>query len=254
MPCQDSLAEWTSCIRTHLPLLSTPQAMMLALWSLGMGLARSCALSAVSVWLAVLLQRKDNSVRQQLRAWCYEAQAQRGAHRQAFVVEDCFMPRLRWVLGHWQGPQLALALDATTLGLRFTVLAVSVVSRSGALPVARIILAANQPAAWRCHWLRLLRQLRPAIPKGHTVIVLADRGLYAPWLFRRIVQLGWHPFLRINCGGTFRPDPQATYRPLSGFVPLPGTRWRATGTAVKSPRRRLRCTLLVCWEAGDTEP
>ena len=254
MSCQDSLTEWTSCIRTHLPQLSKPQATVLALWSLGMVLARSCALSAVSVWLAALLQRKDNTVRQQLREWCYEAEAKRGARRQALVVEDCFMPLLRWVLGPWQGTQLALALDATPLGLRFTVLAVRVVYRGCAIPVAWTILPANQPAAWRGHWLRLLRLLRPAIPKGHTVIVLADRGLYAPWLFRRIVRLGWHPFLRINRGGTFRPDPQATYRPLSGFVPSPGTRWRGTGTAFKSPQRRLRCTLLACWEDGYTEP
>jgi len=120
--------------------------------------------------------------------------------------------------------------------------------------VAWTILPANQPAAWRHHWLRMLRQLRPAIPLGYTVIVLADRGLYAPWLFRRIVRLGWHPFRRINIGGTFRPDPQATYRPLTSFVPQPGTCWRGTGTAFKSRQRRLRGTVLACWEAGDTDP
>jgi hypothetical protein len=114
-------------------------------------------------------------VRQQLREWCDEAHATRVAPRQALVVEDGFMPLLGWVLGHWQGTQLALALDATTLGLRFTVLAVSVVSRGCAIPVAWTILPAHQPAAWRDPWLRLLRQLRPAIPKGHTDIVLADR-------------------------------------------------------------------------------
>jgi hypothetical protein len=92
-----------------------------------MVLARSCALSAGSVWLATLLQRKDNTVRQQWRAGGDEAQAKRGAQRQALVVEDGFMPLLRWVVGHWQGTHLALALDATTVGLRFTVLAVSAV-------------------------------------------------------------------------------------------------------------------------------
>ena len=110
------------------------------------------------------------------------------------------------------------------------------------------------PHAWRREWLRMLRQLRPAIPRAWTVIVLADRGLYARWLFRRIVRLSWHPFLRINRGGTFRPDPQATYRPLLSFVPHPGTCWRGTGTAFKSPQRRLRCTLLACWEEGYTDP
>jgi hypothetical protein len=100
----------------------------------------------------------------------------------------------------------------------------------------------------------MLRRLRPAIPRGYTVIVLADRGLYAGWLFHRIVRVGWHPFLRINTGGTLRPDPQATFRPLGSFVPCPGTRWRGTGTAFKSSQRRLRCTLLACWEVGYTDP
>ena len=99
------------------------------------------------------------------------------------------------------------------------------------MPVAWTILPANEPHAWRREWLRLLRVLRPAIPEGWTVIVLADRGLYAGWLFRRIVRLGWHPFLRINTGGTFRPDPQATDRPLTQLRaaagdPLAGHRHR----------------------------
>jgi Transposase DDE domain len=254
MSCHRRVTEWTTIIRTHLPQLSAPQATVLALWSLGMVLARSCALTAVAVFLGVWLHRKEQTVRQQLREFCYEAEAKRGTHRQALAVEPCFVPLLRWVLSGWQGTQLALALDATTLGLRFTVLAISVVYRGCAMPVAWTIVTANQPHAWRREWLRMLRQLRPAIPRPWTVIVLADRGLYAGWLFRRIVRLGWHPFLRINTGGTFRPDPQAGYRPLSSFVPCPGTGWRGTGTAFKSPQRRLRCTLLACWEEGYTAP
>ena len=197
---------------------------------------------------------QEQTVRQQLREFCYEAEAKRGDQRQALCVECCFVPLLAWVLSRWQGTQLALALDATTLGLRFTVLAISVVYRGCAIPVAWTILPANTNHAWRREWLRLLRQLRPAIPRDWTVIVLADRGLYAGWLFRRIVRLGWHPFLRINHGGTFRPDPQAAYRPLLSFAPQPGTRWRGTGTAFKNPQRRLRCTLLACWEEGYTDP
>jgi hypothetical protein len=254
MSCHTRVAEWTTIIHTQLPLLSKPQATVLALWSLGMVLARSCAVSAVSVWLATWLHRKEQTVRQQLREWCYEAPAKQGTHRQALAVEPCFVPLLRWVLSRWQGTQLALALDATLLGTRFAVLAVSVVYRGCAVPVAWTILLANTPHAWRRHWLRMLRQLRPAIPQHWTVIVLADRGLYAGWLFRRIVRLGWHPFLRINAEGTFRPDPQATYRPLTSFVPHPGARWRGTGTAFKSRPRRLRCTLLACWEEGYTAP
>jgi Transposase DDE domain len=138
--------------------------------------------------------------------------------------------------------------------MRFTVLAISVGSRGCAIPVAWTILPANQPHAWRREWLRRLRHLRPAIPQDWTVIVLADRGLYAGWLFRRIVRLGWQPFLRINAGGTFRPAGPAQFSPLLTFTPPVGTRWRGTGTAFKSPQSRLNCTLLACWEAGYPAP
>ena len=54
-----------------------------------MVLARSCALSAVSLFLAQGLERQPNTVRQQLRAWCYEAHAKRGGPRQEVAVETC---------------------------------------------------------------------------------------------------------------------------------------------------------------------
>jgi hypothetical protein len=254
MSCHPRVDEWTTIIQAQLPTLSTPQAAVLALWSLGMVLARSCALSAVSVWLATRLKRKENTVRQQLREWCDEAAATRGVHRQALPVAPCVVPLRRGVLSRWQGTPLALALEATTLGTRFTVLAVRVGYRGCAIPVAWTILPANQPHAWRREWLRRRRQLRPAIPRHWTVIVLADRGLSARWRFGRIVRLGWHPFLRVNTGGPCRPDPQATSRPLASFVPRPGRRWRGTGTAFQGPQRRGRCPVLACWEEDDKDP
>jgi len=107
-------------IQAHMPHLSTPQATVLALWSLGMVRARSCALTAVSAFLATWLKRKEPTVRQQLRECCYEARAKRGSTRCALAVESCFVPLLAWVVDQWEGTQLALALDATTLGTRLT--------------------------------------------------------------------------------------------------------------------------------------
>jgi hypothetical protein len=70
MSCRSAVYQWTDVIATHLPQLSKPQATVLALWSLGLVLARSCALSAVSTFLAQGLERKPNTVRQQLREFC----------------------------------------------------------------------------------------------------------------------------------------------------------------------------------------
>ncbi len=67
MFCQTTFDPWHATIMTHLPHLSKTQATGLALWSLGMVLARSCALTAVSAFLAEGLQQKDNTVRQRLR-------------------------------------------------------------------------------------------------------------------------------------------------------------------------------------------
>jgi Transposase DDE domain len=252
MFCQAGFAQWLTTIMQHLPHLSKPQATVLALWSLGMVVARSCALTAVSHLLAKGLRRKEQTVRQQLREWYYDAQRKRGAKRQALHVETCFPVLLGWVVSWWQGTQLALALDATALGARFVVLAVSVVYRGCAIPVAWVILPANTKHAWRREWLRLLRRLRPAVPRHWLVIVLADRGLYAPWLFRRIVRLGWHPFLRINMGGSFRPTGASCWRPLTTVAPRPGTSWRGTGIAFV--RHQVPCTLLARWEDGYKDP
>src|SRR5437764_5653548 len=235
MADQPALYQWTMIVGTYLPSLSTTQVRVLAQWSLGLVLTRSCALTAVAVFWAAALGQSEEAVRQRLREWCYAAEdkagAKRGIKRRELPVTACFVPLLRWVLSWWDGDQLALAIDATTLGERFVVLAVSVVYRGCAIPVGWVILPAGEKHAWKHEWLRLLRRLRPAIPPTMTVIVLADRGLYARWLFVRIVRLGWHPFLRVNAGGTFRPAGARHFRPLGTFAPTPDSRWQGTGTA-----------------------
>lgn len=127
MSSHSRIMAWTAMMRTHLPALSKPPATGLALWSLGMVRVRSSALTAVAACLAIWLRRQEQTVRQQWREWGYEAEAQRGDQRQAVDPQACFVPLLQWIVGQWQGTQLALALDATTLGTRCTVLAISVV-------------------------------------------------------------------------------------------------------------------------------
>jgi hypothetical protein len=250
----EALCQWRAELAKRLPGLSQPQVGVLAEWSLGMVVSRSCTLSAVSLWWATLSGQAIWTVRQRLREWCYPVERKRGTKRQAVVVEACFEPLLHWIVGSWSGQQLALALDATTLGERFVVLAISVVYRGCAIPVAWAVVSAGQKGAWRPEWERLLERLRGAVPSEWTVIVLADRGLYARWLFRAIVAQGWHPFLRVNLGGTFCPRGQARFRPFRTFVPGVDLRWSGTGTAFKSADSRLSCTLLAWHGPGYADP
>lgn len=250
----EGVSQWVGEVTRELPCLSPAQARVLAWWSYGMAYTRSCACHTVAVFLGLLLGRGYHATRQCLREWCYDAEDKRGLGRRAVEVTSCFAPLLGWVLRRWSGTRLALALDATTLGSRFVVLTVSVVYRGCAIPVAWKVLAAQEPRAWRREWLVLLRTLRPGVPPGWAVVVLADRGLYARWLYRRIVRLGWHPFLRINRGGTFHPAGQAQRRRLMELVPRVGESWAGPGVAFQGPESRLRCTLLARWDPGHKDP
>jgi hypothetical protein len=252
--CPPRVTEWTMTLQAHLPPLRTPQATVLALGRRGMVLARSWALTAVRALLATWLGRKAPAVRQQWREFCSEATAKRGSARQELVVETCFVPLRGWIVDQWEGTPLALARDATTLGTRCTVLALRVVSRGGAIPVAWTVLAATAQHAWRREWLRMLRQVRRAVPRAWTGRVLADRGLSARWLCRRIIRLGWPPLVRLNPGGTLRPQGQVRGVPLKRLGPQPGTTWPGTGIACKGRHRQLPCTLLACGEADHTDP
>ncbi len=247
------LQEWEQTVARRMPHLSKPQAVVLAMLSFGMVIAHSCAITAVTCYLSALLQTKMDTQRQRMREFCYNAEDKQGDQRVSVDVERCFAPLLQWVMALWDGQQLALALDATTLADRFTVLAVSVVYRGCAIPVAWTVLRGNTKQAWRGEWQRMLRLLWRAVPKETTVIVLADRGLYARWLYRRIVRLRWHPLLRVNTRCHFRIAGAQCYAPMSSFAPSAGTQWSGKGTAFKTGGSSLECTLMACWGEGHKE-
>ena len=253
MTSQARLSEWVECVGENLTTLSRAQALGLALWSFGIACTRSSGRQTVATFLAMLTHKRVDALEQRLYEWCLDAKDKHGEQRSEVKVESCFVPLLRWIMRIWSSEQVALTLDATSLGERFVVLCISVVYRGIGIPVAWCVLPAGEQHSWRCEWLRLLRLLRPAIPAGRTVIVLADRGLYARWLYQRIVRLGWHPFLRINVGGKFRPKGK-DWGSLTHLVSALGTRWAGKGTAFVTPAAQLDCTLLACWQPGYKQP
>jgi hypothetical protein len=152
----------------------------------------------------------------------------------------------------WQSEskQVPLVLDATSLGNRWTILAISVVVRSCAIPVACKVLPAEQPGSWRPHWEELLTSLQEAIPADWQVLVLADRGLYARWLWDAIRACGWHPFLRLNLGVKARLVGETDFEWISRWVPEPGTSWQGEVECFAGKSSRVRGTLLMHWQAG----
>jgi hypothetical protein len=254
MARQDPLDVWTRELGGAFPDMSKPQLKGLADWSFGMTLAHCCSLDSVASFMADWLGQPELSVRSRLREWYMPAQLKSGSQRQDLQVSTCFAPLLRWLVRDWPQPRLALALDASTLFDRFVLLAVSVLYKRCAFPVAWKVLPATTKGSWRPHWLDLLDALKGSVPADWLVVALADRGLWARWLFQKIQDLGWHPLMRINKGGHFRPDNQTAFVPLGQLVPQEGMSWRGQGTAFSTPQRRVAGTLWGWWGEGHKEP
>jgi hypothetical protein len=255
MPYPTELSQWMREVSTHLPHLRRGQAYGLALYSYAVVLTQSCGISHVAFFLARLLQQRENTLRQRMREVCYDARHKRGAQRCDIEVTACFAPLLQWVQRLWQSEdhEMMLGLDATTLRQTFTVLAVSVLVSGGALPVAWVVLPANQPGRWKPHWERILAQVADGLDCTYRVWVLADRGLYARWLFTRIQAQGWHPLLRINAQGTCCERHTGRRWALATLAHACRHRlWRAEVTCFQGPAR-LTCTLLGMWDEAQAD-
>lgn len=234
--------------------LSGPQITVLALWSYGIVLAKTCGLTRVAATLASQLGEKESNLRQRLREWCWDKQDKQGKQRVDWAVSQSFGPLLKWVLAYWPAGEksLALAMDATSLKSLFVVLSISVVYRGSAIPIAWTVLPEWQKESWKEPWLGLFRSLQQTLPSDWQVLVMADRGLYASWLYEAIRSCGWHPFLRINLRSTYRPKGDTRFLPMAQLLPSPGSVWAGQVTCFRT--HSIEGSLLACWGSGCQEP
>lgn len=248
------IEEWTAEVSAHFPGLSRPQVAVLAEASFALMTVGHWGLDTLSGFLAALYGQPESTVRSRLREWYCEATAKKGTSRQTLDVTACFAPLLGWVceLADSDQKELALALDASTVRDRLTILCVSVVVGGGAVPVAWKMLKGNAPGSWKPHWQQLLQLVSATVPPDWFVVVTADRGLYAAWLFEAICANGWHPLLRINATGFMRPEGESDWRALHDLLPEPGATWSGRCTCFKTTP--LACTLLGTWDEGYTDP
>jgi hypothetical protein len=250
------LTQWHRELKGRFPELPVRVVFVLALYSIGMILAKVSGLSRVALFLSHLLGWSYDALRKRLSEFYKEAPAKsgvkQGGKRKEFDVTTCFAPLLRWVLSLWSGRHLALAIDVTNLGERFHVLCVSVVVGGVGIPVAWKVLPGGVKEPWNPHWQALLRHLKRAVPADWTVIVLSDRGLESAWLFEVIKGQGWHPLMRAKKGGKFRPKGWGRFYGLGELVGQVGGTFYAEGRAYTGAE--MPCTLLACFNDGYDEP
>ena len=187
----------------YLPVLRPAQRRGLALWVYGAVVAQSACQNAVVSALGAV--GRFHTVRQYLREWLYDGADKAAPCQPQVEVEQCFgavaglalslVARARVSLG--RGCDLARAARGGISGQ-------CLVSREcGASGVA--YLTGESQGRMAAPLGRLLRQLRPAIPKEMQVVVFADRGLWSPRLWRTIRAGGWHPMMRVRQATAFQP-------------------------------------------------
>lgn len=248
-----SIAVLQKRVEEMLPSLSKAEAQVLGWLTYGILMLGKCGMTTLSHGLAKIEQEPAERLRQRLREFCYEAEAKRGKKRREVDVQRCFPDLLRSILRGWEGKkELALSIDAMTLGERFTVLNISVMYRGCGISVAWKIIEAGEKGAWRPHWEGLLASLEGVVPPDWKVIVMADRGLYAAWLFQAIQRLGWHPMLRVNEDLSFRAVGEENFSPIGQRVKRRGRGWKGKGEWSEHGEQ-MSGTMVIRWEKGYEE-
>jgi hypothetical protein len=248
------LKDWSKIVSAHFPHLSLPEIAGLGTWSFGMVMTNSSSLTRVSQLIAKINGESTNTVRRRLKEWYLDSESKKGKKRRELDVSKCFAPLLSWVLSLWTSEEkwLPLAIDATYVGQNFTVLSIHVLYQGCGIPVAWKIVKGTEKGSWKPLWQELFQSLSEIVPNDWQVIVSADRGLYADWLFSEICALNWHPFLRINHQGTYQIRGETEWRCLDKVVQNTGMKWSGDVTCFKS--NPLDCTLLASWDEGYKEP
>jgi hypothetical protein len=124
--------------------------------------------------------------------------------------------------------------------------------RGCGIPIAWKIIGATEEGSWRPHWESLLKSLEGIVSADWKVILMADRGLYAAWLYRALQKLGWHPMLRVKEDLSFQATGEENFSPMGTRVKRRGRGWSGKGEWSEYGER-MEGTVLIRWEKGYAE-
>jgi len=161
-----------------------------------------------------------------------------------------------------RGKRVALLMDFTDLGTKWTVLQVSIPFAGRALPLYRAVVSYTAPEEGRRELVRAaLAFLREHLPGEFSRYVLvADRGFPGHWLVRELTQKGWAFALRVAQSGKLtHPEYLGTLaeaREVPGWVgPTPRLFVKATlGRRGKGADEWSEANVVLYAGAGQKDP
>jgi hypothetical protein len=223
------------------------QCRALALFSLGVALAQHCGVARVAAVVPGLALVP--SITRRFERLLASERLDVAAARSAVAAR---------ALAGARGQTVWLALDEThqgqtPTGARFGVLALRLIYRERALPLAWVCYHPGQaPAAFPVLIGRLIREVAAVVPTDTQVVLLTDRGLSWPSLLDQCRQVGWSFLGRVQ-RQTRVQTADGRVGPIGDLAPRPGTRWQGHGRAfLKAGWRDLN--LVAVWRRDDKEP
>lgn len=236
--------QWARHVAQRMRCCSKSQAWNLAVWSVGLALARRCTLRMMAEALGSL--GKGDSMERRLQRFLASPTLpwRESCRALALWALACLGPR----------PVVVILVDETSLQEHLKVMVVSLAYRGRALPLAW---SCYRPERWPMGQVRLilslLDRIAPAFPPGARVLVEADRGIgNSPALLRALHSRGWYFLVRVGCQVRVQLA-DGREKALGELVTEPGSRWQG-GVAAFKKAGWLPCWGVAHWDPRSAEP
>jgi DDE family transposase len=239
--------EWDEEVGRVLSDVAVWQRRALAIFSLGVALAKHCSLTRVAVVVPgmAVVASTTRRFERLLANRRLDVRAARGAIGAT-------------MLEHARGQAVWLALDEThqghtPTGARLGMLALRLVYHERAIPLAWVCYRPGEaPAAFPTLIDGLISEVTAMLPSDARVVLLTDRGLTWPSVIDHCQRVGWSFLGRVQ-GQTRVKIADGRVQPIRDLAPRPGTRWRGTGGAFLDAGWR-EVAIVAVWRRGTDEP
>ena len=245
MNSAEVLSHWRKAVSSAMSFLTKPQALVLAAFSLGVSLQRSCALHRVAeglFWLG-----KPDTVERRLQRWL---------NNRKFRWKRGCQDLSRWIftcLGKLPGPYVLL-VDEVPLQEHLKVMVVALAYQGRALPLAWWAYPQEAMPLGQVKLINtLLSWVAKALPEGAQVLVQADRGIgTSPALIRALEKRHWYFLFRVQ-GGVRLHLQDGREVEFARVLQKQGQKWGQPLRAFKGAGW-LPCRALAWWGRGFKEP
>ena len=133
------------------------------------------------------------------RAQSQQRRLSRWLHNARINVHRLYKPLVTVALADWRDPLMYVALDTSLFWQEYCLVRLAVVHRGRSLPLCWCVLSHPSASVAYPGYAWILNRAAGCIPKGVTVVLLADRGFVQTELMKALTKhLGWHYRIRLK--------------------------------------------------------